>query len=109
MDRPDKGHRQAGPVNKTKRNCKGYDESGKLKKYAVVAHILQRIESKIFIDRIVKSLYKNYKSEIIITIHDSIMCAVKNAEKFKKIISQEFKKVNFNVKIKIENYKKTLN
>lgn len=68
------------------------------KENEVFAVMLQKFESKLFINTILHKLYK--QKMFALTKHDSIICNKKDAEYVYSIIQEEFDKINFKGTVK---------
>lgn len=67
--------------------------------------ILQRAESNLMIEKIIKRIYEERKNIFVLTIHDSILTTEENTEYVKNVILDEFlKNHNLIPKLKIEKY-----
>lgn len=62
-----------------------------------LAILLQQFESKLFLDIILKKIYK--LKIFALSKHDSIICKKEDSDKVYNIIIEEFNKINFNGKI----------
>jgi hypothetical protein len=92
--------------SKIRGSAKG-DKFTSFKRFSI---LLQRIESYLMLDVILKRIYKELPGTIAITIHDSIMTGIltltNNVEAVRKIIIDEMQNfVGFEPKIKIEGIK----
>jgi hypothetical protein len=84
---------------------RGSEKGDRFKNYKRFAILLQRIESYLMLDIILKRIYRELPGTIAITIHDSIMTGVltNNVEAVRKIMIEELIFfVGFAPKIKIE-------
>lgn len=84
---------------------RGKERGDRFQNYSRFAILLQRIESYLILDVILKRIYKELPGTIAITIHDSIMTGVltDNVEAVKKIMVEEMQNfVGFCPQIKIE-------
>jgi hypothetical protein len=84
---------------------RGSERGDRYQNFSRFAILLQRIESYLMLDVILKRIYKELPGTIAITIHDSIMTGVltDNVEAVKEIMIQELQKfVGFRPQIKIE-------
>ena len=61
--------------------------------YPSVAHLLQRVESSLMIDRVCRRLMQEHQEVPVVTIHDSILTTRKNVNLVKRIIEEEFIRV----------------
>ena len=88
---------------------RGHTKGDKFHNYKRFAILLQRIESYLMLDVILKRIYKELPGTIAITIHDSIMTGVltNNIEAVRKIMIEEFTFfVGIQPKIQIEENKR---
>jgi len=76
-----------------------YDDTKIGEEYKDVAKFLQRTESKLFIDGILKKSYKLFPDDIIISVHDSIICPTAIANDIKQLIQETYNKKNIYPKI----------
>lgn len=75
----------------------------KVKNHAALAHILQRIESEIIIQKVTKRIAAEKPDLPIFTIHDSVATTVGNEEYVSKIIKEEVLKLTgLNVQLGFE-------
>jgi hypothetical protein len=84
---------------------RGSEQGDKFTSYKRFAILLQRIESHLMLDVILKRIYKELPGTIAITVHDSIMTGVltNNVEAIRKIMIEELTFfVGFAPNIKIE-------
>lgn len=96
-------------VHKIFTKIRGHEKGDKFKNFKRFAILLQRIESYLMLDVILKRIYKELPGTIAITIHDSIMTGIltNNVEAIKNIITEEMTFfIGFEPKIKIENESK---
>ncbi|MFL5766071.1 MAG: hypothetical protein ACJ77K_19155 [Bacteroidia bacterium] len=78
----------------------------KIKDYKLLAILLQRIESKLFLDVIAAQISSLYPNMPLFTIHDSIVCPMEMVEQIRKIMVEEITKhVRLCPTIKIESWK----
>lgn len=87
--------------SKVRGNHRG-DRFTSFKRFAI---LLQRIESFLMLDVILKRIYRELPGVIAVTVHDSIMTGImtNNVEAVRRIISEELTKfVGFTPQIKIE-------
>jgi hypothetical protein len=87
---------------------RGSEKGDRFSNFKRFAILLQRIESYLMLDVILKRIYKELPETIAITIHDSIMTGIltNNVEAVRKIIIDEMQKfVGFEPKIEIEGIK----
>jgi hypothetical protein len=77
----------------------------KVKNHRALAHLLQRIESKIMIDAVTSRIAKERQNLPFFTIHDSIATTKGNEQYVAKIIKEEaFRLTNLNMKIGFEKW-----
>jgi hypothetical protein len=78
-------------VHKIFSKVRGSEKGDKFTRYNRFSILLQRIESYLMLDRILKRVYKELPEVIAITIHDSIMTGVmtNNVEAVRKIMIEE--------------------
>jgi len=84
---------------------RGSESGDKFQNFKRFAVLLQRIESYLMLDVILKRIYKELPGTIAITIHDSVMTGIltNNVEAVRKIMTEELTYfVGFSPKIKIE-------
>lgn len=84
---------------------RGRERGNKFTSFKRFAILLQRIESYLMLDVILKRIYKELPGTIAITIHDSIMTGIltDNVQDVRKIMEEEFTFfVGYSPKIKIE-------
>ena len=84
---------------------RGHKKGDKFQNFRRFAILLQRIESYLMLDVILKRIYKELPGTIAITIHDSVMTGVltNNVEAVRKIIIEELTFfVGFPPQVKIE-------
>jgi len=84
---------------------RGRESGDKFHNFKRFAILLQRIESYLMLDVILKRIYKELSGVIAITIHDSVMTGIltNNVEAVRKIMTEELTFfVGFQPKIKIE-------
>jgi len=84
---------------------RGHEPGDKFQNFKRFAILLQRIESYLMLDVILKRIYKELPGTIAVTIHDSIMTGIltNNAEAVRKIMTDELTYfIGFAPKIKIE-------
>lgn len=96
-------------VHKIFSKVRGHEKGDKFQNYKRFAILLQRIESYLMLDVILKRIYKELPGVIAITIHDSIMTGIltNNVEAVRKIMAEELTKfVGFRPQIKIEGLNK---
>jgi hypothetical protein len=87
---------------------RGHKKGDKFQNFKRFAILLQRIESYLMLDRILKRIYKELPGTIAVTVHDSIMTGIltNNVEAVRKIMIDELTSfVGFPPKIKIEEKK----
>ncbi len=92
-------------VHKIFSKVRGKGKGNKYRNYKRFAILLQRIESYLMLDIILKRIYKELPGTIAVTVHDSIMTGIltNNVEAIKKIMEEELTFfVGFSPKIKIE-------
>jgi len=90
---------------------RGSDRGDKFHNFKRFAILLQRIESYLILDVILKRIYRELPGTIAITIHDSVMTGVltNNIEAVRKIMIDELTSfIGFPPQIKIEENKKIL-
>jgi hypothetical protein len=95
-------------VHKIFSKVRGHEKGDKFNNYKRFAILLQRIESYLMLDVILKRIYKELPDTIAITIHDSIMTGIltNNVEAVRKIMADELTFfVGFRPQIKIEGVK----
>ena len=88
---------------------RGANKGDKFNKFKRFAILLQRIESHLMLDIILKRIYRELPGVIAITTHDSIITGILTNEvnAVKGIIEEELSHfVGFSPKIKIENREK---
>lgn len=84
---------------------RGHNRGDKFQNYSRFAILLQRIESYLMLDVILKRIYKELPGVIAVTIHDSVMTGVltNNVEAVRKIMVDELTSfVGLPPKVKIE-------
>ncbi|MCK9282317.1 MAG: hypothetical protein M0P71_17005 [Melioribacteraceae bacterium] len=84
---------------------RGHEKGDKFQNFKRFAILLQRIESYLMLDVILKRIYKELPGTIAVTVHDSIMTGIltNNVEAVHKIITEELTFfVGFAPKIEIE-------
>ncbi|MBE3084929.1 MAG: hypothetical protein IMZ64_01770 [Bacteroidetes bacterium] len=84
---------------------RGHEKGDKFQNFKRFAILLQRIESYLMLDVILKRIYKELPGTIAVTIHDSIMTGIltNNVEAVRKIMNDELTFfIGFAPKIKIE-------
>ena len=84
---------------------RGHEKGDRFSNYKRFAILLQRIESYLMLDIILKRIYKELPGTIAVTVHDSIMTGIltNNVEAVRKIIIDELTSfVGFQPQIKIE-------
>jgi hypothetical protein len=84
---------------------RGHNRGDKFTNFKRFAILLQRIESYLMLDVILKRIYKEFPGTIAVTIHDSIMTGIltNNVEAVRKIMTEELANfVGLPPKIKIE-------
>jgi hypothetical protein len=87
---------------------RGSERGDKFQNFKRFAILLQRIESYLMLDVILKRIYKELPGTIAVTIHDSIMTGIltNNLDAVKKIMIDEFTFfIGFAPKINIERIK----
>ncbi len=92
-------------VHKIFSKVRGHEPGDKFQNFKRFAILLQRIESYLMLDVILKRIYKELPGTIAVTIHDSIMTGIltNNLDAVQKIMIDEFTFfVGFPPKIKIE-------
>lgn len=69
--------------------------------YKSLSHKMQRAESALIIDDVIRTIAENHSPEhfFATTIHDSIICTKDNAEYVRTLMVAAFKKVGLNVRI----------
>ena len=72
--------------------------------YRRLAHILQRTESSLIINRIVRSCMLELPEVCVVTIHDSIMTTPDAVDQVERIMAQEFGRVGVDPCIRRERY-----
>ncbi|MBA7533399.1 hypothetical protein ES705_25638 [subsurface metagenome] len=98
-------------VHKIFSKVRGHEKGDKFQNFKRFAILLQRIESYLMLDVILKRIYRELPGVIAITIHDSIMTGIltNKAQAVKKIMAEEFTFFcGATPKIKIEKYNKEL-
>jgi len=96
-------------VHKIFSKVRGHNKGDKFQNFKRFAILLQRIESYLMLDVILKRIYKELPGTIAVTIHDSIMTGIltNNVEAVRKIMIDELTSfVGFSPKIKIERISK---
>jgi hypothetical protein len=86
---------------------RGREKGDKFQNFKRFAILLQRIESYLMLDVILKKIYKELPGTIAITIHDSVMTGIltNNIEAVRKIMAEELTFfVGFRPKLNIEKY-----
>jgi hypothetical protein len=70
---------------------RGHEKGDKFQNFKRFAILLQRIESYLMLDIILKRIYKELSGTIAVTVHDSIMTGIltNNIEAVRKIITEE--------------------
>jgi len=84
---------------------RGHEQGNKFNNYKRFAILLQKIESYLMLDVILKRIYKDMPGVIAVTIHDSIMTGIltNNVEAVRKIMTEELTFfIGFPPKIEIE-------
>ncbi len=84
---------------------RGHEKGDKFQSFKRFAILLQRIESYLMLDVILKRIYKELPGTIAVTVHDSIMTGIltNNVEVVRKIIVEELTFfIGFQPQIKIE-------
>ncbi len=78
-------------VHRTFSKIRGHEKGDKFTNYKRLAILLQRIESHLILEVILKRIYKELPGTIAVTIHDSIMTGTltNNVEAVRKIIEDE--------------------
>ena len=92
-------------VHKIFSKIRGSEKGDKFQNFKRFAILLQRIESYLMLDVILKRIYKELPGTIAVTIHDSIMTGIltNNVEAVRKIMNDELLFfVGFQPQIKIE-------
>lgn len=90
---------------------RGRERGDKFHNFKRFAILLQRIESYLMLDVILKRIYRELPGTVAITIHDSVMTGVltNNVEAVRKIMVEEMTKiVGFRPQIQIEENKRVL-
>jgi hypothetical protein len=67
--------------------------TAKQENYKNLSHELQRLESKILIDKVCGNLFQRHPNLSILTVHDSILCEESYVDEVKGEIIMQFKKV----------------
>jgi hypothetical protein len=99
-------------VHKIFSKIRGSAKGDKFNNYKRFAILLQRIESHLMLDVILKRIYKELPGTIAVTIHDSIMTGVltNNVKAVKEIMIDELTNfVGLKPNIKIEDYSNRIN
>lgn len=97
-------------VHKVFSKIRGYETtSNKFSNYKRFAILMQRIESYIMLDKIIRRIHNEMPGVIAMTIHDSIMTGIltNNVEAVRKVMDQELKSfvgMPPTLKIEIEDY-----
>jgi hypothetical protein len=74
--------------------------------HKAVAHLLQRAESSLMINRVCRRLMEKHQEVPVVTIHDSILTTKKNVNLVRRIIKEEFIRVGLRPTLHEENYAK---
>ncbi|MGO9599249.1 MAG: hypothetical protein ACLP7Q_14775 [Isosphaeraceae bacterium] len=72
--------------------------------YKIVAHLLQRVESSLMINRICRRLMEGHPEIPALTIHDSILTTRKHVKLVRKIIQEEFLRIGLRPTLQEEDY-----
>lgn len=94
-------------VHKIFSKVRGHDKGDRFSNYARFAILLQRIESHLILDVVLKRIHREMPGVVAITIHDSIMTGMltNNVEALKKILIEELTKfVGFRPQVSLEAY-----
>jgi hypothetical protein len=90
---------------------RGHEKGDKFQNFKRFAILLQRIESYLMLDVILKRIYKELPGTIAVTVHDSIMTGIltNNVEAVRKIMIEELTFfIGFQPQIKIEGIKEEI-
>lgn len=68
-----------------------------------LAHVLQRTESSLIINRIARRCMDELPGVCVVTIHDSVLTTTDGVEPVRQIIAQEFRRVGLDPTIRVEN------
>lgn len=85
---------------------KGYNRGNKFENYKRFSILLQRVESYLVLDNILKRIYREYPGNIAVSIHDSVVTGIltNSVDSVKKIMEDELTKyVGISPILKIEN------
>jgi hypothetical protein len=74
----------------------------KAKDYRRLAHVLQRTESSLIINRIARRCMTELPGVCVVTIHDSVMTTLDGVEPVRRIMTQEFRRVGLDPTIRVE-------
>jgi hypothetical protein len=75
--------------------------------YRRLAHVLQRTESSLIINRVVRRCMVELPEVCVVTIHDSIMTTPDAVDQVKRIMFEEFRRVGVDPTIRIEDNSST--
>jgi hypothetical protein len=76
----------------------------KAKDYRRLAHVLQRTESSLIINRVARRCMVELPGVCVVTIHDSVLTTTDGVEPVRQIITEEFRRVGLDPTIRAENY-----
>lgn len=94
-------------VHKIFSKVRGHDKGDRFSNYSRFAILLQRIESHLILDVVLKRIYRELPGVVAITIHDSIMTGVltNDVEAVKNILIEDLTKfVGFRPQVSLEIY-----
>jgi hypothetical protein len=72
--------------------------------YRRLAHVLQRTESSLIINRIARRCMAELPGVCVVTIHDSVLTTPDGVEPVRRIMAQEFRRVGLDPTIRVEDH-----
>lgn len=83
-----------------------YDVVFKLKAndYRRLAHVLQRTESSLIINRVARRCMTELPGVCVVTIHDSVLTTPEGVEPVRRVMTEEFRRVGLDPTIRVEDY-----
>lgn len=76
----------------------------KARDYRRLAHVLQRTESSLIINRVARRCMAELPDVCVATIHDSVLTTPDGAEPVRRIMTQEFRRVGLDPTIRVEDF-----
>lgn len=72
--------------------------------YRRLAHVLQRTESSLIVNRIARRCMNELPGVCVVTIHDSVLTTPDGVESVRRIMTEEFRRVGLDPTIRVEDY-----